>query len=54
MWSLKGRLIDVTGIHGSIDLGIRIHSSMEMVLQTHRRCNHRHASYNVVEEAIEE
>lgn len=53
-WSSRGRLIDVSGIRGSIDLWIPIHISVEFVLWNHRRRRHGQERYNTIEEVINE
>ncbi|KAL1200691.1 putative ribonuclease H protein [Cardamine amara subsp. amara] len=51
-WSSLGRLFDIIGPRGSIDLGIPIHSTMETVLATHRTRTHQVEFLNEIEEAI--
>lgn len=40
-WSLLGRLIDLTGTRGCIDLGIQIGDTVEMAVQKYRSRRHR-------------
>ncbi|XP_024014349.1 uncharacterized protein LOC112088339 [Eutrema salsugineum] len=50
-WS--GRLVDIMGQRGCIDLGIRENTTVEMVLKHHRRRRHRVGILNQVEDEIE-
>lgn len=52
--STLGRLEDLTGIRGHIDLGISATVTVASVQLTHRRRRHRGEALNMIEDAIEE
>lgn len=52
-WSPLGRLIDIAGLRGCIDLGIPVDSTVDRVLATHRKRRHRVEALNNIEAAIE-
>lgn len=52
-WSHKGRIIEVTLERGFIDFGIQRFSTVEQVIQTHRRKQHRSEIFNKIKEIIE-
>ncbi|KAF8116376.1 hypothetical protein N665_0019s0054 [Sinapis alba] len=52
VWSPLGRLIDLTGSRGSIDLGIHINTNVEMEVQTYRRRRHRVSVLVQIEDEI--
>ncbi|KAG7593814.1 Reverse transcriptase zinc-binding domain [Arabidopsis thaliana x Arabidopsis arenosa] len=51
-WSPMGRLIDVTGPRGVIDMGIPLDATVEKVLQSQRTRKHRVDNLNQIEAAI--
>lgn len=51
-WSKLGRLIDITGHRGVIDLGISLDETVESVLRSQRRRRHRIESLNNIEQEI--
>lgn len=46
--------MDLTGLRGCIDLGVRLNATVFSALTTRRRRNHRMDIYNIIESAIEE
>lgn len=52
-WSSLGRLYDLTGHRGVIDMGIPTYATMAEVFENHRRRGHRVESFKVMEDAIE-
>ncbi|XP_024009435.1 uncharacterized protein LOC112084518 [Eutrema salsugineum] len=52
-WSTQGRLIELLGPRGSIDMGIPLHAGMDEVLRSHRRRRHRQIVLNRVEDELE-
>ncbi|XP_024011268.1 uncharacterized protein LOC112086531 [Eutrema salsugineum] len=54
VWSPLGCLIDITGAHGIIQLGIPEDATLASVWRSHRRRNHRREVLNCIEEAIAE
>lgn len=48
-----GRIHDITGPRGSIDMGIPISATLSEVFESHRRRGHRVDYLRVIEEAIE-
>lgn len=51
-WSSKGRLHDLTGQRGYIDLANQAHATVELVIQTHRKKYHCVEILNDIEEEI--
>lgn len=51
-WSIKGRIFDLTGPRGYIDMGIPAQATVESVIRTHRRRNHRVETLNGIEAEI--
>lgn len=52
-WSSMGRLIDVVGERGHIELGIRANETVAEAILIHRRRNHRSDVLNKVEEELD-
>lgn len=46
VWTPAGRLFDITGRRGCIDMGIRLDATVDMVIKTHRRRRHRVETLN--------
>ncbi|VYS58453.1 unnamed protein product [Arabidopsis thaliana] len=53
-WSKIGRLIDVTGHRGCIDMGITLHASVAEAVVNHRPRRHRHDTLLRIEDVIAE
>ena len=51
-WSPLGKLIDLTGARGCIDLGINIDATVEHAFQSYRQRRHRVEILISIEEAI--
>lgn len=52
IWSLLGRISDITGLRGYIDLGIQANETVEMVLNSHRQRRHRVDNLNQIEDEV--
>lgn len=52
-WNQLGNLLSLTGLRGCIDLSITINSTVEQVVQSHRRRLHRQKTLNLIEEEIQ-
>ncbi|KAG2326226.1 hypothetical protein Bca52824_008954 [Brassica carinata] len=52
-WNQLGILLYLTGLRGCIDLGIPVNSTVEQVVQSHRRRRHRQEILNKIEEEIQ-
>lgn len=53
-WSPLGKLIDLTGQIGCIDMGITLHSTLSEVIENHRRRRHMIDNFNNIEAVIDE
>jgi len=53
-WSPLGKLIDIAGHRGCIDMGISLHSSVADAFECHRRRRHRLGYLNDIETALQE
>lgn len=53
-WLSMGRLYDVTGLRGFIDMGISSQATVGMVLRTHRKRRHPNGILNTIEAHIKE
>ena len=51
-WSPLGRIIDITGLPGTIDLGINVNSTVEHAVQRYRRRRHRTSTLLAIENEI--
>lgn len=52
VWSQIGRIIDLTGERGTMDLGIPINSSVEKAIQLYRSKRHRAPSLQLIDKEI--
>ena len=48
----SGRLYDITGSRGCIDLGVRLEATVESVVRSHRQRRHRVDTHNTIENHI--
>lgn len=54
IWTPYGRLFDITGSRGCIDLGVRLDAIVDVVIKTHRRRRHRVTILNDIENQIQQ
>lgn len=52
IWSPLGKLIDITGARGVIDLGISINATVASVFDSYRRLRHHNNALNSIENII--
>lgn len=53
LWCSKGRLLDLLGTRGFIEMGVLVNSTVAEAMHMHRRRHHRIEIFNKVEDEIE-